>query len=192
MDLLLVDEERRAELVDQLDDVATVDLEVPGSVVRRGDGIDESVGQGSLQSGKHGYVTTEAGCRAQAGRMDTPGMTERDRHLLLLPGHQGTHVSPPGRSSRRPSSSTTTASPGSTSRAPSSWSRTSEGNILEAFTPDFYLPDLDLFIEVTEMKQSLVTAKNRKVRKLREKYPEVRIKLLYRKDFVRLAQKYGL
>lgn len=68
----------------------------------------------------------------------------------------------------------------------------SQGNIIEAFTPDFYLPDLGLFIEVTEMKQSLVTAKNRKVRKLREKYPEVRIKLLYRKDFQRLAQKYGL
>ena len=66
------------------------------------------------------------------------------------------------------------------------------GNILEAFTPDFYLPDLELFVEVTEMKQSLVTAKNRKVRKLREKFPEVRIKLLYRKDFVRMAQKYGL
>jgi hypothetical protein len=66
------------------------------------------------------------------------------------------------------------------------------GNILEAFTPDFYLPDLELFVEVTEMKQSLVTVKNRKVRKLREKYPEVRVKLLYRKDFVRMAQKYGL
>jgi hypothetical protein len=66
------------------------------------------------------------------------------------------------------------------------------GNILEAFTPDFYLPDLQLFIEVTEMKQSLVTAKNRKVRKMREKYPDVRIKLLYRKDFVRMAHKYGL
>ena len=42
------------------------------------------------------------------------------------------------------------------------------------------------------MKQSLVTAKNRKVRKMREKYPDIRVKLLYRKDFVRLAQKYGL
>jgi len=67
-----------------------------------------------------------------------------------------------------------------------------QGNILEAFTPDFYLPDLDLYVEVTEMKQSLVTAKNRKVRKLRERYPDIKIKLLYRKDFVRLAQKYGL
>jgi hypothetical protein len=70
--------------------------------------------------------------------------------------------------------------------------RDDRGNILEAFTPDFYLPDLDLFVEVTEMKQSLVTAKNRKVRKLRECYPDIRIKMLYRKDFVRMAQKYGL
>lgn len=66
------------------------------------------------------------------------------------------------------------------------------GNILEAFAPDFYLPDLDLYVEVTEMKQSLVTAKNRKVRKLRERYPDIRIKLFYRKDFVRMAQRYGL
>jgi hypothetical protein len=70
-------------------------------------------------------------------------------------------------------------------RAPLSSTRT-ERNILEAFTPDFYLPDLNLFIEVTEMKQSLVTAKkNRKVRKLREMYPDIRIHdCLYRKDFV--------
>jgi hypothetical protein len=68
----------------------------------------------------------------------------------------------------------------------------SQGQILEAFTPDFYLPDLDLYVEVTEMKQSLVTIKNRKVRKLRELHPEIRVKLLYRKDFERLAQKYGL
>src|SRR5660398_329717 len=45
------------------------------------------------------------------------------------------------------------------------------GDIKEAFAPDFYLPELDLYIEVTQMKQSLVTRKNRKVRKLREKYP---------------------
>jgi hypothetical protein len=67
-----------------------------------------------------------------------------------------------------------------------------QGNIVEAFTPDFYLPDLELYVEVTEMKQSLVTVKNRKVRRLREQYPELRVKLLYRKDFVRLAQKYNL
>ena len=36
-----------------------------------------------------------------------------------------------------------------------------------AFTPDFYLPDQDLYIEVTVMKQSLVTRKNRKLREVR-------------------------
>lgn len=66
------------------------------------------------------------------------------------------------------------------------------GNVIEAFTPDFYLPDLDLYIEVTQMKQSLVTAKNRKVRRLRELYPDVSIKLLYKHDFIQLAKKYDL
>lgn len=70
--------------------------------------------------------------------------------------------------------------------------RDAAGNILEAFTPDFYLPDLDLYIEVTQMKQSLVTTKNRKVRRLREQYPEIRIKLLYKNDFIQLAKKYDL
>jgi hypoxanthine phosphoribosyltransferase len=66
------------------------------------------------------------------------------------------------------------------------------GRVVEAFTPDFYLPEQDLFIEVTVMKQSLVTRKNRKLRKLRERYPEIRIKLFYKRDLERLAQRYGL
>lgn len=70
--------------------------------------------------------------------------------------------------------------------------RDAAGNILEAFTPDFYLPDLDLYLEVTQMKQSLVTAKNRKVRRLRDQYPEIRIKLFYKNDFIQLAKKYDL
>jgi hypoxanthine phosphoribosyltransferase len=67
-----------------------------------------------------------------------------------------------------------------------------EGRIREAFTPDFYLPEQDLFVELTTMKQSLVTRKNRKIRKVRELYPDVNIKLFYRRDVDRLAQKYGL
>lgn len=67
-----------------------------------------------------------------------------------------------------------------------------DGRVLEAITPDFYLPEQDLYVELTVMKQSLVTRKNRKLRKLRERYPDVRIKLFYRRDFERLAQKYGL
>lgn len=65
-------------------------------------------------------------------------------------------------------------------------------NVTAAFTPDFYLPDLDLYIELTTMKQSLVTKKNRKVRLLRENYPDVNIKILYEKDYRNLIWKYGL
>jgi len=67
-----------------------------------------------------------------------------------------------------------------------------EGRVIEAITPDFYLPEQDLYVELTVMKQSLVTRKNRKLRKLRERYPDVKVKLFYRRDFERLAQKYGL
>jgi cytidylate kinase len=68
----------------------------------------------------------------------------------------------------------------------------SAGNVTEAFTPDFYLPDLDLYLELTTLKQSLVTDKNRKVRKLRELYPDIRLKIFYGRDFRSLIQKYGV
>ena len=66
------------------------------------------------------------------------------------------------------------------------------GRVTEAFTPDFYLPEQDLYVEITVMKQTLVTRKNRKLRKLRERYPDVRIKLFYKRDVERLAQRYRL
>ena len=68
--------------------------------------------------------------------------------------------------------------------------RDEQGNALEAFAPDFYLPEQDLFVEITVMKQSLVTRKNRKLRKLRKLHPEIRIKLFYKRDIERLAQRY--
>jgi len=67
-----------------------------------------------------------------------------------------------------------------------------EGRVAEAFTPDFYLPEQDLYLEVTVMKQSLVTRKNRKLRKIRERYPDVNVKLFYKRDIERLAQRYRL
>jgi hypothetical protein len=67
-----------------------------------------------------------------------------------------------------------------------------EGRVVEAFTPDFYLPEQDLFLEITVMKQRLVTRKNRKLRKLRERYPGVQVKLFYKRDIERLAQRYRL
>jgi hypothetical protein len=69
---------------------------------------------------------------------------------------------------------------------------TEEGGIAQAFTPDFYLPEQNLYLEITVMKQRLVTRKNRKLRKLRERYPEVRVKLFYKRDIERLAQRYRL
>jgi hypothetical protein len=66
------------------------------------------------------------------------------------------------------------------------------GRVVEAFTPDFHLPEQDLYLEITMMKQSLVTRKNRKLRKVRERYPDVRIKLFYKRDVERLAQRYRL
>jgi hypoxanthine phosphoribosyltransferase len=66
------------------------------------------------------------------------------------------------------------------------------GRVTEAFTPDFYLPEQDLYLEVTVMKQSLVTRKNRKLRKLREQFPEVNAKLFYKRDLERLAARLGL
>jgi hypothetical protein len=66
------------------------------------------------------------------------------------------------------------------------------GNPSQAFTPDFYLPAYDLYIEITTLNQKLVTKKNRKARRLRELYPEVRIKVLYQRDYLHLLVKYGL
>ena len=66
-----------------------------------------------------------------------------------------------------------------------------EGKVVESFAPDFYLPELDLYVELTTLKQSLVRRKNRKLRRLRELYPMVRIKLFYGKDFRALLLKYG-
>ena len=70
------------------------------------------------------------------------------------------------------------------------WDET--GRVTERFTPDFYIPDLDLYVEVTRMKQSLATRKNRKLRKVRELYPDVQVKLLNDRDFRELMAKYDL
>ena len=66
------------------------------------------------------------------------------------------------------------------------------GNVVQRFTPDFYLPEYDLFIEITTLNQKLVTKKNRKVRRLRELYPGVNCKIFYQRDYLSLVEKYGL
>ena len=69
------------------------------------------------------------------------------------------------------------------------WGR--DGRPVEFVTPDFYLPEHDLYLELTTMRQRLVTRKNRKFRLLRETYPNVRVRLLYLRDFKRLRDVYG-
>lgn len=69
--------------------------------------------------------------------------------------------------------------------------RNLDGTVHEAFTPDFYLPEQDVFIETTVMRQCLTTRKNRKVRKLRERH-DVVVQILYRRDLVALARRWGL
>ena len=67
-----------------------------------------------------------------------------------------------------------------------------KSNVIASFSPDFYLPDFDLYIELTTMSQKLVTKKNRKVRRLRELYPDVNIKIFYQRDFRRLLARFGV
>ncbi|MDX1691168.1 MAG: hypothetical protein R3290_09130 [Acidimicrobiia bacterium] len=66
------------------------------------------------------------------------------------------------------------------------------GEPVKFFTPDFYLPDEDVFIEITTMNQKLVTKKNRKVRRLGEVHPEIACKIFYQRDYLHLLLKYGL
>ena len=73
---------------------------------------------------------------------------------------------------------------------PLQWDK--EGKVTEAFTPDFYLPESDLYVELTTMKQALVTRKNRKVKRLRAIYPHVNIQVFYQKDFQDLFAKHAL
>ncbi len=73
---------------------------------------------------------------------------------------------------------------------PLQWDK--NGNIVEAFTPDFYLPEFELYIELTTMKQAHVTRKNHKVKLLRAIYPDINIQIFYQKDFQDLIFKYGL
>lgn len=67
-----------------------------------------------------------------------------------------------------------------------------DGTPLQAFRPDFYLPEHDIFLELTTLRQDLVTVKNRKVRQLTELYPDVHVKMLYRRDIIGLIAKYRM
>ena len=67
-----------------------------------------------------------------------------------------------------------------------------DGNLQEAFSPDFYLPQQDLYIELTTLRPQLTTKKNRKIRRMNELYPDINIKLFKRRDIRDLMVKFGL
>ena len=67
-----------------------------------------------------------------------------------------------------------------------------QGNVTEAFTPDFYFPQQELYVELTTLRPSLATHKNRKLRRMQELYPDIQIKLFKRREMRNLMVKYGL
>lgn len=73
---------------------------------------------------------------------------------------------------------------------PLEWDK--NGDVTVAFSPDFYLPDEDRYVELTTVRPKLVTIKNRKIRRMNELYPEVNITLLKRSDLRDMMIKYGL
>ncbi|MHB0988256.1 MAG: PDDEXK family nuclease [Bellilinea sp.] len=66
------------------------------------------------------------------------------------------------------------------------------GKVTLAFTPDFYLPDQDLYVELTTLRPQLSTKKNKKMRLMAELYPNINIKLMKRREMRDLMVKYGL
>src|SRR4051812_36841196 len=60
-----------------------------------------------------------------------------------------------------------------------------DGRIVEAMTPDFYLPTIGVYVECTTARRRLMSRKRRKTRKLRERYGAI-VTLLERADLERL------
>jgi hypothetical protein len=67
-----------------------------------------------------------------------------------------------------------------------------EGNVTKAFSPDFYIPEQDLYVELTTLRPKLITKKNRKIRRMKELYPEINVKLFKRDDLRAMMIKFGL
>ncbi|NLJ94878.1 MAG: cytidylate kinase-like family protein [Clostridiaceae bacterium] len=65
-----------------------------------------------------------------------------------------------------------------------------QNQVTMAFSPDFYLPKFDLYLELTTMNQKYVSAKKKKLEKLKELYPDVNVKIIYKRDFLSLIQRF--
>ena len=67
-----------------------------------------------------------------------------------------------------------------------------DGQVVEAFSPDFYLPEQDLYVELTTLRPKLTLKKNRKLKRLRELYPEINIKLFKRRELRNMMLRFGM
>ena len=67
-----------------------------------------------------------------------------------------------------------------------------DGKVIKAFSPDFYLPQQELYVELTTMRPKLITKKNRKIRRMKELYPHINVKLFKRSDLRDMMIKYGM
>jgi hypothetical protein len=66
-----------------------------------------------------------------------------------------------------------------------------DGTVREACTPDFFLPDVGVYVECTVMRQTLTTRKRRKVRKVQARTGLI-VEIMFRRDIDRLAKRWGL
>tara|TARA_B100001564_G_scaffold181707_1_gene152606 strand:- start:596 stop:928 length:333 start_codon:yes stop_codon:yes gene_type:complete len=57
------------------------------------------------------------------------------------------------------------------------------GSIKMMFTPDFYLPQLDIYVEITTMNQNLITKKQKKIKLAKRLYPQYKFKLINESQF---------
>ncbi len=63
-----------------------------------------------------------------------------------------------------------------------------KGNVTLAFSPDFYLPDYNLYLELTVMDQRYTGTKKKKARLLNELYPGTNIQVIFQRDYDHLIR----
>ena len=70
--------------------------------------------------------------------------------------------------------------------------RRDDGGVASTFSPDFYLPDFDLWVELTTIRQALMRQKRKKLQRFSALYPDIRIMLLGIRDLRSMLWKYGV
>lgn len=73
---------------------------------------------------------------------------------------------------------------------PLEWDK--DGNVTVAFKPDFYLPQQNLYVELTTLRPKLTQRKNRKLKKIKELYPDINIKLFKRRELRNMMLRFGM